>query len=111
MKKLMDDLTAFCHTLDGYLMEFEDDYNSPNTAKNLKRIRTQLVKFKEYKPTLPTDEPQRDQQKAEHSYIKAYMEDAIEKIDKITAESNVFDILDTLRDILQIFSNLTDPND
>ena len=100
MKIFNDKLEKFMHCVDGYLMDFEEDYNSPNTAKNLKKTCTQLLWFINYEPQYSTNAKEGESQFEDVNSVKTSFKEALVKMEALTAESNVFDILEAYHFII-----------
>ena len=93
----------------------EDHYESRTLARDLKRIRTKLVKLIEYKPVYEPIEKEdlgkyyhnlkfllemdRDELAEAVDNFKRGCIEALPYLEAVTAESNVFDIIDALRDV------------
>ena len=91
--KLSDDIVHVVHTL-------EDKYEYPKLDVKLEHFRKRLVKFLDHKPTFTSDDPEVRSNESGTAYsMQLDCARALKALENISAEDNVFDIIDNLRNV------------
>jgi len=100
MKTVLNSINHFVDELVSFTEELEDNYDSPELKKKLKYFRDRLNGLKSYDPTNMGDsEKEKDENYATLYEIRLDCESALDSLDEVTSKSNVFDIIDALRDV------------
>lgn len=100
MKTVLNSINHFVDELVSFTEELEDNYDSPELKKKLKYLRDRLNGLKSYDPTNMGDsEKEKDENYATLYEIRLDCESALDSLDEVTSKSNVFDIIDALRDV------------
>lgn len=98
MESLIDLLYRFAGELNFFTEELEDHFDSPELKEELEYFRDRLNDFESYEPTdMGDSEAERNEKSTTLCGIQFGCEKALESLDEVTAESDVFDIIDALR--------------
>lgn len=101
--KLSDDIIHVVHTL-------EDNYEYPKLDVKLEYFRKRLLIFRDHKPTFDSEVTEN---KLDYTYsLSLNCGKALEVLENITAEDNVFEIIDNLRTVDQLLNySLPEPEE
>ena len=98
MKGLIDEINRFAGELVSFTEELEDHFDSPELEEKLEYFRVRLNDFKSYEPAdMGNSEVERNEKSTTLYGIQFGCGKALESLDEVTAESDVFDIIDALR--------------
>lgn len=103
--KLSNDIEKVANTL-------EDSYKYPQLDKKLDQFRKRLTTFHTHTPIYTSDDPRVVENESGHAYaLILECGNALALLENVTAENNVFDIIDSLRAVdKQISRCLPDPD-
>lgn len=98
MKSLIDEINRFAGELTLFVEELEDHFDSPELKEKLEYFRVRLNDFKSHElADMGDPEEERNKKSTTLCGIQFCCEKALESLDEVTAESDVFDIIDALR--------------
>lgn len=97
MQKLYDDLSAFSLVVAEFQYELEDNYGSPVLEKRLAEFRARIKEFLNYTPTFTGKSIEQDVQKYVAVMVKGDLSDNLRALEGVNKDTNVFDIIDVLK--------------
>lgn len=98
MECLINEINRLAGELVSFTEELEDHFDSPELEKKLEYFRVRLNDFKSYKPAdMGGSEAERNEKSTTLCGIQFGCGKALDSLDEVTAESDVFDIIDALR--------------
>ena len=97
MKKLREGISKLSDDIEKVAETLEDRYTYPNLAKKLEQYRKRLDTLQKHKVVFSSDDPAEVDKEASHAYnMQLDCGKALKIMEKISAEDNVFDIIDAL---------------
>ena len=107
MKTIFDEINRFAGELVSFTEELEDHFDSLELEEKLECFRDRLNEFESYEPKDMGDSEEEKNENAATLYgMQMGCEKALDSLDRVTADSNVFDIIDALRGAFTAVTNL-----